>query len=297
VKNIVVTGGSGFIGSHVVDNLISKNFNVIVADQRLERFSKRDDVDYTYMDIRDQVQVTECFARADGFIHLAGVLGTQETIMNPAPAAHTNILGGLNIFEAANQYDLSGVYIAVGNHWMNNTYSISKTATERFADMFNKERNGKIAIVRALNAYGPYQKPAHPWGSSKVRKIIPNFIMPALKNETITIYGDGNQIMDMIFVEDVAEILVQALINENTKYDKIYEAGSGNKTTVNDIAKLVIDIVGQGNIEYVPMRPGEPENSIVIGDPSTFSEIHTNELTPLEEGLKITVDYFRNNYL
>ena len=297
MKNIVVTGGSGFIGSHVVDNLISKNFNVIVADQRLERFSKRDDVDYTYMDIRDQVQVTECFARADGFVHLAGVLGTQETIMNPAPAAHTNILGGLNIFEAANQYDLRGVYIAVGNHWMNNTYSISKTATERFADMFNKERNGKIAIVRALNAYGPNQKPAHPWGSSKVRKIIPNFIMPALKNETITIYGDGNQIMDMIFVEDVAEILVQALINENTKYDKIYEAGSGNKTTVNDIAKLVIDIVGQGNIEYVPMRPGEPENSIVIGDPSTFSEIHTNELTPLEEGLKITVDYFRNNYL
>ena len=173
MKNIVVTGGSGVIGSQVVDNLLSKGFNVIVADQRLERFSSRGDVDYTYMDIRDQVQVTECFARADGFIHLAGVLGTQETIMNPAPAAHTNILGGLNIFEAANQYDLRGVYIAVGNHWMNNTYSISKTTTERFADMFNREREGKIAVVRALNAYGPNQKPAHPWGSSKVRKIIP----------------------------------------------------------------------------------------------------------------------------
>jgi len=297
MKNIVVTGGSGFIGSHVVDNLISKDFNVIIADQRLERFSERDDVDYTFMDIRDEVQVTECFARADGFIHLAGVLGTQETITKPLPAAMTNILGGLNIFEAANQYDLRGVYIAVGNHWMNNTYSISKTTAERFAQMFNNERNGKIAVVRALNAYGPNQKPAPPWGSSKVRKIIPNFIMPALKNETITIYGDGTQIMDMIYVKDVAEVLVQALINENTTYDKIYEAGSGLRTTVNEIAEEVIKITGTGKIEHVPMRPGEPENSVVIGNPETIKDIFEGELTSLKDGLEITVDYYKNNYL
>jgi UDP-glucose 4-epimerase len=80
-------------------------------------------------DIRDATAMVELAAHCDGIIHLAAVLGTQETIFNPRPAAETNLVGGLNFLEAVSQYDLPGVYIAIGNHWMNNSYSISKTAS------------------------------------------------------------------------------------------------------------------------------------------------------------------------
>jgi UDP-glucose 4-epimerase len=106
-------------------------------------------------DIRDATSVTEAVSHADGVIHLAGVLGTQETIDNPRPAAETNILGGLNVLEAIAQYGVPAVNIAVGNHWMNNTYSITKSTVARFADMYNRYRGTRVSVVRALNAYGP----------------------------------------------------------------------------------------------------------------------------------------------
>jgi UDP-glucose 4-epimerase len=124
--------------------------------------------------------MAELAAHVDGIIHLAACLGTQETIQNPRPAAETNVQGGLNFLEAIAQYDIPGVYIGVGNHWMNNTYSISKTTVERFAAMFNKERGTRCNIVRLVNAYGPYQSVAPPFGPAKVRKITPAFVCRAL---------------------------------------------------------------------------------------------------------------------
>ena len=87
------------------------------------------------------------------------------------------------MLQAAAQYDLPGVYIGVGNHWMNNTYSISKTQVERFVDMYNTERGTRVNIVRVVNAYGPRQLAAHPYGPGKVRKITPAFICRALRDE------------------------------------------------------------------------------------------------------------------
>ena len=167
---ILVTGGTGFIGTWVVKAIIERGHTPLVFDHHDRR--RTHGAETFFGDIRDDVAVEEAVAHADGVIHLAAVLGTQETIANPRPAAHTNILGSLNLFTAVRHYDLPAVYIAVGNHWMNNTYSISKTTAERFALMFNAEEGTRIAVVRALNAYGPGQKPTPPWGHSKVRKII-----------------------------------------------------------------------------------------------------------------------------
>src|SRR5690606_5412820 len=104
------------------------------------------------------VAVNEAIALADGVIHLAGVLGTSETIKEPAPAVETNIMGGLNIFKGCYNYGKRASYISVGNYWMNNSYSITKDTAERFAWMFNRELKTEISVVRALNAFGPYQK-------------------------------------------------------------------------------------------------------------------------------------------
>jgi nucleoside-diphosphate-sugar epimerase len=169
---------------------------------------------------------------------------------------------------------------------MQNPYSITKTCAERFAWMFNKERGTRIAVVRALNAYGPGQK------SKPVRKIIPTFIEAALAGKPIPIYGDGSQIMDMIWVRDVAEILVRALVMDHGNFSTPFEAGTGKNTSVQVIAELVLDVTGSpAGVEYLPMRPGEPESSVVLGNPKTLKplEFRRDRLVDLELGILRTV--------
>ena len=287
MKKILVTGGNGFIGDHVVDNLLKKGYKVTIFDRR--KTKQRDDVEYFYGDVRDWESISEAIYKSDGVIHLAGVLGTQETVRNPRPAIQTNILGSINVFEACALYNKKAVYISVGNYWMNNPYSISKSTAERFALMYNKDRGTKIAVVRGLNAYGPGQK------AMPIRKIIPNFIIPALKNEDITIYGSGKQQMDMIYVDDIAETLVKALMMEHNVYDFVFEAGTGVALPVNDIANMVVKACNsKSKINHVDMRPGEESISVVRADIKTLEPLGLDEFTPFDEGIKKTVEWYRD---
>ena len=283
---VLVTGGSGFIGSHTVRRLQHLGHDPIILDHR--GWADAIDCETILGDVRDYTATSEAVAISDGVIHLAGVLGTAETINEPLPAVETNILGSLNVFKACRHYNRPAVYIAVGNHWMNNSYSITKTTAERFAFMFNQEHGTRIAIVRALNAYGPGQK------AEPVRKIIPNFILPCLNDEPIIVYGDGAQIMDMIHVTDVADYLCRALLMDHGVYGKVFEVGTGRALTVNQIAQAVIDEVGTGSIEHAPMRPGEPAHSVVLADTLTLEPLGPTDFTPLEVGLKGTVNYYRH---
>jgi nucleoside-diphosphate-sugar epimerase len=291
--NVLVTGASGFIGKHTVARLRELGNEPMQFD----RHAPTD----LLGDVRDAVAVSEAVALCDGVIHVAGVLGTSETISNPSPAVETNIMGSLNVFQACRQYQKRCVYITVGNYWMHNSYSISKTTAENLAWMFNKEHGTEIAVVRALNAYGEGQKAA------PVRKIMPNFVLPALRGEPLTIYGDGTQIMDMVYVKDVADILVRALTVNHGQYiytpERVgnngvkFEAGTGRPTTVNEIAQIVLDAVGGGTVEHVPMRGGEPEHSVVLGNPETLAPLYPegrSSLTSLEEGVRRTVAWYRN---
>jgi UDP-glucose 4-epimerase len=302
----LVTGGNGFIGTYVVEELLARGYAVSVLDTRYRApIDARASI--VLGDIRDAVAVTEAVAHADMVIHLAGVLGTQETIANPRPAAETNIIGGLNVFEAVTQYDVPCVNIAVGNAWSaTNTYSITKATMERFAKMFTDYRGTRISVVRALNAYGPRQVPVAPWGYSKVRKIMPSFILRALSREPIEIYGDGLQIADMVYVADVARILVDTLVytDEHGAVSHIVEAGSGYPSTVVEIAERVQSAVAAltgdspVGIKHLPMRPGEPNNDVVLGDISTleFLGIGSADLVALEEGVARTASWFYNRY-
>jgi len=185
-----------------------------------------------------------------------------------------------------------GAQITVGNHFMNNTYAITKTTAERFALMFNKELGTRISVVRGLNAYGEAQK------YRPVRKIIPNFVLRAINNEPIEIFGDGEQVMDMIYVQDLAEILIRAATRDHGAYDRIFEAGTGRRTTVRQIAELVNRIAGnKAGIKHLPMRAGEPERAVVLGDPKTLQPLGfaAGDLTPLETGLERAVRWYRDH--
>ena len=293
---VLVTGGTGFIGQYVCEELERKEYDVIKFDRHKRLDDDTSHLDLFLGDVIDDVDVTEAFAHADAFVHLAAVLGTQETIFNPRPAAKSNLLGGLNVLEAAAQYKLPGVYIGVGNHWMNNTYSITKTMIERFIDMFNNDRGTTINIVRAMNAYGPRQVPAAPYGSAKVRKITPSFICRALKGDDVEIYGDGEQISDMIYVTDVAKALVNSMEEAIKGYNiPTVEIGPGVNNTVNEVAQTIIDLCNSSSkIVHLPMRPGEIPGATVKANVETLKYVNMdpNKLVPLEVGMKHTIAYY-----
>lgn len=296
---ILVTGGAGFIGKYVVEECISRGHEPFIFDH----YDRREELPAPVIlgDVRDDVAVTEAMAHCDAWIHLAAVLGTQETVNNPRPAAQSNLMGGLNILEAAVQYNLPGAYIGVGNHWMNNTYSISKTMIERFIDMYNTNRGTRVNIVRAMNAYGPRQRPVAPWGCSKVRKITPSFACRALDGQDVEVYGDGLQVSDMCWVGDVAKALVVATEKaaEGIVFPEPVEVGPEINSTVKEVAELVIKYAGtDAKLVNLPMRPGEIPGAVVSADVNTLRHVDMTaaDLMPLEEGMKQTVEWFRETY-
>lgn len=293
---VLVTGGTGFIGQYVVEELLDRGYSVLKFDRYNRRIQP--DTELFLGDIMDDVAVTEAFAHCDAFIHLAAVLGTQETIQNPRPAALSNLMGGLNVLEAAAQYATPGVYIGVGNYWMNNTYSITKTMIERFIDMFNKNRGTVVNIVRAMNAYGPRQVAAAPYGPAKVRKITPSFVCRALMGHDVEIYGDGQQVSDMIYVTDVAKALVNSMeLAINGELIPTVEIGPKINNTVNQVATTIVSMTGnKSRIVHLPMRPGEIPGSTVTADTETLEAIgmSTDNFVALEEGMQKTVDYYKD---
>jgi len=293
---ILITGGAGFIGQYTVEECIARGHEPYIFDH----YDRREDYPCPVIlgDVRDDVAVTEAMAHADAWIHLAAVLGTQETVFNPRPAAQSNLMGGLNMLEAAVQYDLPGTYIGVGNHWMNNTYSITKTMIERFIDMYNKNRGTRVNIVRAMNAYGPRQRPVAPWGCSKVRKITPSFACRALSGMDVEVYGDGEQVSDMCWVGDVAQALVTATEKaaEGNVFPEAVEVGPEINSTVKEVAETIIRLADtDSKLVHLPMRPGEIAGATVKADVSTLRHVDmsADNLMPLDEGMYLTVEYFR----
>lgn len=250
-----ITGGNGFIGSWVRETLENHGHSVVILDHRGRPGTMIGDV-------RDATAVHEFASHVDGIIHLAAVLGTAETIDNPIPAAETNVLGTLNVFEAASRYRLPVVYAAVGNSGIGRgSYCITKTTGEQFVSMYREDRGLMVTAVRPVNAYGPRQSAPAPYGPSKVRKIVPSFVCAALSGEPLQLYGGGRQVSDSVWVGDVARVFVAALESAAAGRVPDHPVDVGNRIplTVLDVANAVSAQVGGTLLSTVPMRLGEPE--------------------------------------
>ena len=302
MKRILITGGNGFIGRYVTEQVRASGYVPVIFDYRRTQLNiALDDIELFLGDVCDSVAVNQAMAHVDGWIHLAAVLGTQETIRNPLPATVTNIMGSLHVLEAAAEFQLPGVYICVGNYWMTNTYSITKTTVERFVHMYNKERSTRINMVRAVNAYGPGQVAAAPFGPGKIRKITPAFVCRALSGMPIEVYGDGGQVSDMVYVSDVADAIVRAwrAAAQGEVFDQAIEVGPVLHNTVREVAELVNKLAAELTGEKVdilnlPMRPGEVPGDSVTADTQTLSlvDIDPDDLVSLDDGMRKSVRYF-----
>lgn len=285
LKTIAITGLDGFIAGYVVEEAQKRGYKVIGNKRSNEVNPLLKDVTIYNVDMRDKAGIFSMIQHCDGVIHLAGLLGTSENLNQAELMEEVNVGGALNVLNACKNFYTPCVLIAVGNSMMENTYSISKTTAERYGLMYAKYLNSRVNIVRALNAFGKFQK------FGKINKIIPTFINKAITGQDITVYGGEKDCsdMDMVYAGDVAKVLLDVLeiTDRNKSNAEVYEAGSGIAYPVYEIAKKIIDLTNSSSrIVEVPMRGGEDKSVIVAKNPYPI------EYRDFDEVLKETVDYY-----
>lgn len=238
---IAVTGSSGFIGTHVVEELESRGHEVAEIDHTRG-------IDILGSGLMDNLEY------CDGVIHLAGVLGTAELFDNAEMAVDVNVKGTLRILQAAQEFGMHYVGITMPPVWAN-VYQATKAAARDLASAWHRHYHIPVSHVRAFNVFGPGQKIGLP------QKIIPTFASRAWAEEAIPIWGDGRQTVDLVYVRDVAHMLVDAL---NFGDDEIFDAGTGMATQVNTAAQWVLAVThSEAGVEYLPMRMGEHGPGVV----------------------------------
>lgn len=270
----LVTGGRGFIGSHLCGLLRERGHEVEIYDL------------VEGMDVLDTERVSERVEHADVVFDCAGILGSAETFDHVQKTADANIKGTLNVLEACRQHYKPMVFLSLKNAW-HNPYMITKRAATEFCQMYHEYYRVKVAVVRGLNAYGPGQH----WGA--VRKVVPTFIMQALNDEPLLIYGDGNQVVDLIYVRDLCEIMVRCW--EREAWGAVLDAGTGVPVTVNQLAQRIVELCHSSSvIKYEPMRLGEPKRAVALANPADALQLLSYyPQTPLDKGLERTIKWYR----
>lgn len=287
----LVTGGAGFIGSHLVDKLIEEGHKVTSFD--LNPYLQDRAHNNIAGDIRDRSTVEGAVEKVDGVFHLAGVLGTSELIQNPVRAEEINVIGTLNVLEACSVRGVPLVFVSKLNppDWVN-PYTITKRACDGYCRMYAEVRGLNVCVIKPYNVYGPRQH-ARP-----VQKYVPTFIDRALKDEPIPVWGTGKQEVDPIYVEDTVKALALAI---EKGMNKTIEVGTGKPVRVLDVARKVVELTGSGSgIEFMPMRSGEPEKSKTRLYADTrrmrkFLGMNPEDMVTLDDGLARTIDWWRSH--
>lgn len=231
----MVSGGAGFIGSYVCKALVAEDHEPVVFDRPLDVCSSSD---------------LHSIGAVDAVIHLSGKLGTAELFDGFDEAVDVNVKGTQRVLDFCRRVDASYVGITMPEVWAN-VYQATKRCARILATAWHESYGVPVSHVCAFNAFGVGQKhgPGHP------QKIIPTFASRAWAGEPLTIWGDGEQTVDLISASEVARVLVGAL---NFGDDETFDAGSGTEWTVNDVAKYVIEATGSSSeIVHEKMRDGE----------------------------------------
>lgn len=310
---ILVTGGAGFIGSHVVDTFINEGYEVVVLDnlssgkrENVNGKAKFYKVDITDLETLERIFETE---KPDIIDHHAAQISVVYSVDNPQFDAHVNIIGSLNLIKLALKYSVKRfIYASTGGAIYGEPvylpcderhpvdplapYGISKHAVEHYLYMTFVNFGLEYVILRYANVYGPRQDP---FGEAGVVAI---FSRRMLEGKEAHIFGDGYQERDFVFVKDVANANLLALdfkLNIKSSLDPIFNVGIGIGTNVNTIFDFIKKFTGyQGKPVYKPPRPGEVYK-IYLDNKKIQSDMGWKPSVNLEEGLKLTVEWFKTN--
>lgn len=303
---ILVTGGAGFIASQIADAFIADGHQVVILDDLSTGYEKNINPKARFVKANigdknlDKLFDTEKF---DVVNHHAAQMDVRRSVKDPEFDAATNILGTINLLQNCVKYGIKKfMFASTGgavygeqdyfpadekhNQQPKSPYGISKLAVEKYLYFYNSEHKLNYTILRYANIYGPRQ---NPFGEAGVVAI---FSTRLLKGEQPIINGHGKQTRDYVYVGDVVKANLLGLKDESTD---VYNIGTGIETDVNQLFHYINNIT-QANKEekHGPTAAGEQLRSVITSD-KLFNKFGWRPTTKLEDGLKATVDYFKNN--
>lgn len=304
---ILVTGGAGFIASHITDAFVNEGHQVVVLDDLSSGFEKNVNPKAKLVvgDICNKELVEKLFneEKFDVVNHHAAQMDVRRSVKDPAFDANTNIIGTINLLQNSIKFGVKKfIFASTGgavygeqsyfpadeNHptQPRSPYGISKLAVEKYLYFYNAEYGLNFTVLRYANIYGPRQ---NPFGEAGVVAI---FTTKLLKDEQPIINGSGEQTRDYVFVGDVVKA---NLLTLNDTANDIYNVGTGIETNVNQLFHKLNNIIGANKEEkHGPAAPGEQMRSVITSD-KLFSKFGWKPSTTLDEGMKQTVNFFRNN--
>ena len=238
---ILLTGGSGFIASHLVNHLLENGHHVKVLDLK-EPHAKHKNLEFAKKSILDNI--IQDIKGCDAVFHFAALLGVDNSDRRPLDTMKVNLEGSVNVFKSALEAGVKRMIFSSSSEVYGeprelpikedsvkgpvSTYGVSKLASEIYAKAFNQELGADIKIVRFFNVYGPGQESN--W-------VVPIFVNKALRNETITVFGNGNQTRCFTYVEDIADGVLKVF--EKGKTGEAYNIGNNSPTTILELAQIV----------------------------------------------------------
>jgi UDP-glucose 4-epimerase len=277
-SKILVTGGAGFIGSHMVEQLVKEGYNVRIIDdlssgkiENIQRLLSTGKVDLVIGDIRDASFVTKNVNDIDVVVHFAGVASVPFSFKNPELTFDINLFGTLNLLRACVEMDVSR-FVFVSScavcgdpqslpvreeHQTNpiSPYAESKLMAERYCIGFQQRQFLQAVVMRFFNVYGPRQ------GMNDYSGVITRFIDCVRQKKPLLIYGDGSQTRDFVNVHDIVQAVL-ASIKSSESEGEVFNIGSGTPTSINELAKTVLELAGVDlEIQYEKPRAGDIKDS------------------------------------
>ena len=308
MTSYLVTGGAGFIGSNLVDELLRRGHRVRVLDNlstgRPENLAAvRERIDFFNADICDLETIRPCFAGVDYVIHLAALPSVPRSVADPISANRVNIEGTLNVLLAAREAGVKRVVFAASSAAYGDNpilprvesheprpmspYALTKVAGEYYCQIFTRLYGVEAVALRYFNIFGPRQDP-----HSQYTGVLSKFITAYIKGTTPTIFGDGEQSRDFTYIDNVVDATLRACIAPDAP-GKVINVGVGGRFTLNQTIALLDQIFGkQVTPRYDPPRSGDVLHS--QADISLARQVLGYEpKVPYEQGLKKTVEWYR----
>ena len=300
---VLVTGGAGFIGSHIVEELQGKA-DVVVLDSL--RSGYRSNLaglraEFIEGDVRDRDAVRRAMRGVDHVFHLAALVSVPESMEKIDECVDINVHGLINVLEAAAEAKVAKLCFSTsaaiyGDNPVvpkvetmfpepKSPYAVTKLDGEYYAGLFTRERGLACACLRYFNVFGPRQDPKGAYAAA-----VPIFITKALAGEDLTVYGDGGQTRDFIYVKDVVAANLHFAFDSSAV--GVFNIARGGRITVNDLAETIVRLTGsKSRIVHLEDRPGDVRHSMACVDKAAQAGYRAGHT--FDEGLAATIDFYR----
>lgn len=305
-SKVLVTGGAGFIGSNLVRELLKTGNNVTVLDNfssgYLSNLEENPALKIIECDVRDRVGVEEAMKDVEVVFHLAASVGNKRSIDFPINDAEINVLGTLNVLEAARKHGVRKIVTSSSagifgelktlpikeDHPIepDSPYGCTKLCEEKLCLSYAKLYDLEAVCLRYFNVYGPNQR------FDAYGNVIPIFVFRMLRNEPLTIFGDGEQTRDFVHVNDVVQANIKAA--EAKGVSGAFNIASGKSITIN----YLVEMIGKNNksiqIAYGPLRPGDVRDS--LADISyAYDKLQYTPTVEIENGIEEYIEWAKKN--